>query len=53
LGFSHNGNYTFEAPLLRKLDPRAKAYVINVDLFFEDVESRPVRTVMRDRSARA
>jgi hypothetical protein len=53
LGFSHNGNYTFEAPLLRKLGARAKAYVINVDLFFEDVESRPVRTVMRDRSARA
>ena len=53
LGFSHNGNYTFEAPLLRKLGPQAKAYVINIDLFFEDRESRPVSTVMRDRSAKA
>jgi hypothetical protein len=29
LGFSHFENYTFELPLLRKLHPRAKVYVIN------------------------
>jgi hypothetical protein len=51
LGFSHNGNYTFEAPLLRKLQPRAKAYVINIDLFFEPAESPPARTVMHDVAA--
>ena len=34
LGFSHDENYSFEAPLVRKLRPRAKVYVINIDLFF-------------------
>jgi hypothetical protein len=52
LGFSHDENYTFEAPLVRKLRPRAKVYVINIDLFFERSESGPGRTVMRDESAR-
>ena len=52
LGFSHWENYTFEAPLLRKLHPRAKVYVINIDTFFERSETGPGRTVMRDESAR-
>jgi hypothetical protein len=52
LGFSHWENYTFEAPLLRKLRPRAKAYVINIDSFFERSETGPGKTVMRDESAR-
>jgi hypothetical protein len=53
LGFSHEENYTFEAPLLRKLHPRAKVYVINIDTFFEPSETGPGKTVMRDESARA
>jgi hypothetical protein len=53
LGFSHNGNHTFETPLLRELDPDANVYVLNIDLFFEQSESQPARTVMRDRGARA
>jgi hypothetical protein len=52
LGFSHDENYTFEVPLVRKLRPRAKVYVINIDLFFERSESGPGKTVMRDESAR-
>jgi hypothetical protein len=52
LGFSHWENYTFEAPLLRKLRPRARAYVINIDSFFERSETGPGKTVMRDESAR-
>lgn len=36
LGFSFGENYQFEAPLLDKLKPRAKVYVINVDRFFDD-----------------
>jgi len=52
LGFSHFENYTFEAPLLRKLRPRAKVYVINIDTFFERSESGPGKTAMRDESAR-
>ena len=51
LGFSHFENYTFEAPLLRKLVPRAKAYVINIDSFFERSETGPGKTVMRDEGA--
>jgi hypothetical protein len=53
LGFSHEENYTFEAPLLRKLHPRAKVYVINIDTFFERSETGPGKTVMRDESAKA
>jgi hypothetical protein len=52
LGFSHFENYTFEAPLLRKLRPKAKVYVINIDSFFERSETGPGGTVMRDESAR-
>ena len=51
LGFSHFENYTFEGPLLRKLRPRAKVYVINIDSFFERSETGPGKTVMRDESA--
>jgi hypothetical protein len=51
LGFSHSDNYTFEAPLLRKLRPKAKVYVINIDSFFEQDESGPGKTVMSDESA--
>jgi hypothetical protein len=53
LGFSHFENYTFEAPLLRKLQPKAKVYVINIDSFFEQSETGPGKTVMQDESARA
>ncbi len=52
LGFTHTENYTFEAPLLRKLRPRAKVYVINIESFFERSETGPAKTVMRDESAR-
>jgi hypothetical protein len=52
LGFSHFENYTFELPLLRKLHPDAKVYVINIDSFFEHSETGPGKTVMRDESAR-
>jgi hypothetical protein len=52
LGFVAYENYTFEAPLLRKLRPKAKVYVINIDSFFERSESEPGKTVMRDESSR-
>lgn len=35
LGFSFGENAQFEAPLLAKLKPRAKVYVVNVDRFFD------------------
>jgi hypothetical protein len=52
LGFSHYENYTFEGPLLRKLHPKAKVYVINIDSFFDQTETGPGKTVMRDEAAR-
>jgi hypothetical protein len=52
LGFAYNGNYGFEAPLLRRLGPRAQVYVINLDRFFEDSLTPPAKTVMRDSTAR-
>jgi len=52
LGFSHFEYYTFEAPLLRKLRPEAKFYVINIDSFFERSKTGPGKTVMGDAAAR-
>jgi len=52
LGFTHFENYTFEAPLLRKLQPQAKVFVINIDSFFDQTETGPGKTVMEDESAR-
>jgi hypothetical protein len=52
LGFSHFENYTFEGPLLRKIHPKAKVYVINIDSFFEQSETGPGKTVMHDESAK-
>jgi hypothetical protein len=52
LGFSHSENYTFEAPLLHKLRPKAKVYVINIDSFFERTETGPGKTIMQDEAAR-
>src|SRR5512138_119546 len=42
LGFSHTENIKFAAPLLQQISPRAKAYVINADGFFDDRETEPV-----------
>ena len=38
LGFSYFENMIFAEPLLRKIRPRAKVYVINVDDFFDRTE---------------
>ena len=53
LGFSHFENYTFEEPLLSKLRPKAKVYVINIDSFFERSQTGPAKAVMQDESARS
>jgi hypothetical protein len=41
LGFTFLENSTFAAPLLARLKPHAKVYVINVDQFFTDTETKP------------
>jgi hypothetical protein len=51
LGFSYNGNYNFARPLLAKLKPRARVYVINLDLFFEEGDTPPAAAVLHDRDA--
>lgn len=52
LGFAYNGNMAFARPLLAKLQPKARLYVINVDRFFRDQPTPPAQAVMRDSSAR-
>jgi hypothetical protein len=47
LGFSHSENTVFVQPLLAKIRPQAKAYVINVDRFFDDRRSPPTEEILR------
>lgn len=46
MGFSHSENMTFIAPLLNALEPKAHAYVINVDGFFDEKSSPPGQDVL-------
>lgn len=49
LGFSHSETTVFFAPLLSKIQPRAKVYVINVDRFFDDRVSPPTEQILQRR----
>ena len=51
LGFGYYGNMAFAGPLLTRLQPRARVYVINVDLFFRSTPPAPAQEVMRDSAA--
>jgi hypothetical protein len=53
LGFTYFENMVFAEDLLRKIRPRAKVYVINVDDFFDRTETPPVNTILHDPTARA
>jgi hypothetical protein len=52
LGYTYFENMVFAEQLLRKLRPRAKVYVINVDDFFDRTETAPVNTILHDPTAR-
>jgi hypothetical protein len=52
LGFSYSTNVIFTDKLLRRIRPRARVYVINVDDFFERYETPPMKTIFHDREAR-
>lgn len=52
LGFAYDGNLGFAAPLLQRLQPRARVYVISVDQFFREPLTPPAQAVMRDSSSR-
>jgi hypothetical protein len=51
MGFAYWENYTFEWPLLKRINPRPKVYVINIDLFFDETVTGPAKTVMHDSDA--
>jgi hypothetical protein len=49
LGFSYSENVSFTGPLLEKLAPQARVYVINTDRFFEtDLTEPAIDVVQRD-----
>ena len=52
MGFSYFENMIFARALLRKIRPRARVYVINIDDFFGTSESPPVKTILHDAGAR-
>ena len=51
MGFGYFENALFEGELLRRIQPRAKVYIINVDGFFEKAETAPVKTILHDPKA--
>jgi len=51
LGFSYGENVVMTEELLRKIRPRAKVYVVNVDDFFDRIETAPMKTILHDPTA--
>jgi hypothetical protein len=51
LGFSYSENVSFTGPLLEKLAPRARVYVINTDRFFETDLTEPATDVIQRDAA--
>jgi hypothetical protein len=51
LGFAHTQNMAFFSPLLAKLKPRAKVYVINVDQFFDLTERHLIREILHEEAS--
>jgi hypothetical protein len=49
LGFSNSETVAFFGPLLSKMRPRARVYVINVDRFFDDRVSPPMEQILQGR----
>jgi hypothetical protein len=52
MGFTYFEDVLFAEKLLRKIHPRAKVYVINVDGFFDRSETSPAKAVLHDPEAR-
>jgi hypothetical protein len=48
MGFAYWENYNFEWPLLKRLKVRPKVYVVNMDLFFNTLQTPPALSVMHD-----
>ena len=52
LAFSYNEDMVFTDDLLRRINPRASVYIINVDDFFERRETAAAKTILHDPDAR-
>jgi len=52
MGFSYHENMLFAEEILRRIRPRAAVYVINVDNFFQQYETPPMKTILHDPEAR-
>jgi hypothetical protein len=53
LGFSYDENMVFTGDLLRRMNPRASVYIINVDDFFDRRETAAAKTILHDPDARS
>ena len=53
LAFSYNEDMVFTEELLRRINPRASVYIINVDDFFERRETAAAKTILHDPDARS
>jgi len=53
LGFAYHPRVLFQRAVLRKLQPRAHVYVINLDTFFQENASIPAHIVMDEPDARS
>ena len=51
LAFSYNEDMVFTEELLRRINPRASVYIINVDDFFERRETAAAKTILHDPDA--
>jgi hypothetical protein len=51
LGFSYNEDMVFTGDLLRRMNPRASVYVINVDDFFEPRETAAAKAILHGPDA--
>lgn len=52
LGFSYSETVSYFDPLLAKLQPHAKVYVLNVDRLFEDRVTAPTEQLLHSHDAR-
>ncbi len=52
MGFGYLENMVFADELLRKIRPRPRIYVINVDGFFDRSETLPVQAILHDPQSR-
>jgi len=52
LGFSHSETVSYFGPLLARLKPRAKVYVLNVDRLFDDRVTAPTEQLLHGHDAR-